>query len=264
MPTQRRLRLKFLAAAMMVPGLLLAETNNGWRGPENTGVFPAKDIVTSADEASGKNIVWKTPLPFFGNNSPVYAAGRVFVLTDAGWKTDAPTLHCLDVNTGKVLWERPVDNLDARPPEEAAWARKERAKEYAMARRARELIRDYDSADSDEKKQQILSQAKAEGFHARLKGRKLDISLTSRKMVFTQGHAKGQDYKRLSGEGLFFWEGWYYTGLAIYLDNAVAVTGDIRPDTGDALALNGDRSAVQVHVAVVVQLEVAIDGDSPA
>lgn len=195
---------------------LLAETPNAkiatWRGPRGNGVFPAADIVTTCDEKSGKNIVWKLPLPFMGCSSPVYAAGRVFVLTDPGWDADAAQLHCVDVKTGKKLWTRPVDNLDARPDDVASWARAQRKKEYEMARRSREILYAYQRAQNDQDRKHIACAAEEEGFAVQQSRRGLKLSLTSCKMVFTPPHAKGQNYKRLHDEGLFWWEGWYYHG----------------------------------------------------
>ena len=183
-----------------------------WRGPGGYGVFPAGDIVTACDEAKGQNVVWKTPLPFIGCNSPVYVAGKVFVLCDAGWKSDAPVLLCVDARDGKVLWQQTVDNLDARPADEAAWARAQRAREYAMARRARELLYQHGRATDDAARKAIEETATKEGFAIRADKGKFQLSLTSCKRVFTPPHARGQDYKRLEKEGLFYWEGWYYAG----------------------------------------------------
>ncbi len=194
--------------------LAASEVVNTWRGPQATGVFPARDLVTSADEASGTNIVWRTSLPFIGNNSPVYANGRVFVLTDPGWQSDAPLLHCLDVNTGEMLWEQAVDNLNARPPQEAEWARAERAREYVMARLGRQLAIEYREAGDDEaKRQAVLARAEAEGIRAGIPGRgnnQMWFSTASTRFHGQLAHARPQDYRRLTQEGMFGWEGWYY------------------------------------------------------
>ena len=132
-----------------------------WRGINGSGVFPAQgivtefhdlaaDVVTTVKDAkkgelkvtlpgapgSRKNIVWRTTLPHLGQNSPVVVKDRVFVLCEEGWKSDAPLLVCCDVKDGKILWQQPVDHLDAWPADKAAEARTWRAKEHARWRKA--------------------------------------------------------------------------------------------------------------------------------
>jgi len=50
-----------------------------FRGYDGSGISPLKDIPTSWDAAAGKNIVWKTPVPLPGHNSPVVWGERVFL-----------------------------------------------------------------------------------------------------------------------------------------------------------------------------------------
>ena len=132
-----------------------------WRGINGSGVFPAKDlvsefwdiapdVVTSVKDAKGverkltlpgapgsrKNIVWRTTLPHWGQNTPVAVQDRVFVLCQEGWKSDAPLLVCLDVKDGKILWQQPVDHLDAWPTDKATVAKETRAKHLRYWREA--------------------------------------------------------------------------------------------------------------------------------
>ena len=132
-----------------------------WRGIDGTGVFPARGIVTefhdlAADVAtvvkdpkkgdrkldlpgapgSRKNIIWRTTLPHWGQNTPVAVRDRVFVLCEEGWKSDAPLLVCLDVKDGKILWQQPVDHLDAWPADKAKVAKETRAKHLRYWREA--------------------------------------------------------------------------------------------------------------------------------
>jgi outer membrane protein assembly factor BamB len=122
-----------------------------WRGINGSGVFPAHGLVTEFHdlapdmtvEGGGKtltlpgkpgerkNIVWRTTLPHWGQNAPVVVQDRVFVLCDEGWKSDAPLLVCLDARDGKILWQQPVDHLDAWPADKAKVAKECRAKEVA-------------------------------------------------------------------------------------------------------------------------------------
>ncbi len=125
-----------------------------WRGINGSGVFPAGDLVTTfwdipegtalptgkaardlqglpseAKPGTRHNIVWRTLLPHWGHNAPVVMGDRVYLLCDEGWKSDAAELVCLDVRTGEILWQRPVDHLDAWPEPRATEAREIRAKE---------------------------------------------------------------------------------------------------------------------------------------
>lgn len=84
----------------------------GYRGPEGTGVFSGNPPV-DCDLASGRNIVWRSPLPNWGHGSPVVVGSLAFVLSEPGWKSDWPVLTCLDTATGKVSWERVVNHLPA-------------------------------------------------------------------------------------------------------------------------------------------------------
>ena len=85
-----------------------------WRGINGSGVFPAQGIVTEFHDlasdvvisvkdakkgerkltlpgapGSRKNIVWRTTLPHWEQNTPVAVKDRVFVLCEEGWKSDA-------------------------------------------------------------------------------------------------------------------------------------------------------------------------------
>ena len=129
-----------------------------WRGIEGSGVFPAQGIVTEFHDMTGspggspsvkanmttwvlpgapgsrKNIVWRTTLPHLGQNSPVVVKDRVFVLCEEGWKSDAPLLVCCDVKDGKILWQQPVDHLDAWPADKAKVGKETRAKQLGYWR----------------------------------------------------------------------------------------------------------------------------------
>ena len=125
-----------------------------WRGMDGTGVFPAKDLPTTfwdipadfpaarlaelrekkrlalpaeAKPGTQKNVIWRTLLPFWGNNTPVVVGDRVFLLTEEGWQDEAPQLVCVDAKEGKILWRGPVDHLDAWPAAKQTEAKKLRA-----------------------------------------------------------------------------------------------------------------------------------------
>lgn len=104
-----------------------------WRG-DGRGVFPAKGLVTSfSADATGKgsNILWRTALPNWGGNAPIAVKDKVFVMCQEGVDIECPQLLCLDVNTGKIFWQKPVDHLDAWPVEKAKEAKEIRRREFA-------------------------------------------------------------------------------------------------------------------------------------
>jgi len=103
-----------VAALQPVVGFVQAETSasppspelfgKNWyrfRGPQGAGISPYANIVTDWDGPTGKGILWKTPIPLPGHNSPIVWGDRVFV---SGADKDRRQVYCLDATTGKVLW----------------------------------------------------------------------------------------------------------------------------------------------------------------
>lgn len=88
-----------------------------FRGPEGTGVTTCKDLPTTWDATSGKGILWKTPVPLAGNNSPVVWNDRVFL---TGATEDRREVYAFDADSGKLLWQGKVPGTPestAEPPE---------------------------------------------------------------------------------------------------------------------------------------------------
>jgi outer membrane protein assembly factor BamB len=91
--------------------LLLGQTNTvspeeiwpQWRGPTGDSVAPGKGLPTQWSRT--ENIVWKTPLPGWGNSTPAIWKNDIFVTTQDGARL--LLLH-LDRVDGKILWEREV------------------------------------------------------------------------------------------------------------------------------------------------------------
>ena len=99
-----------------------------FRGANAAGVADGQGAVAEWDVASGRNILWKTPIPGIAVSSPVIAGDRVFVTTAVGAKADttfrtglygdvAPIhdltphtwrIYAVNRRTGAVLWERDV------------------------------------------------------------------------------------------------------------------------------------------------------------
>ncbi len=93
-----------------------AERPIGWRG-DGTGAWPGATPVKVWNAATGKNIVWKTPMPGPSFSQPIVVGDKVFTLADPNW------LICLSARNGSILWQKQVDHTTLMPPETAAKAR---------------------------------------------------------------------------------------------------------------------------------------------
>jgi len=79
----------------------LAENYNRFRGFAGAGITSLTDIPTRWDKASGEGILWKTPIPLSGHNSPVVWRDRVFL---SGANMEKREVYCFDASTGSILW----------------------------------------------------------------------------------------------------------------------------------------------------------------
>lgn len=82
-----------------------------FRGPSGAGICVDRDIPRSWDGASGKGILWKSPIPLAGNSSPIVWQDRVFL---SGGQDNRLEVYCFDGTTGKRLWTGTVPMT--RPP----------------------------------------------------------------------------------------------------------------------------------------------------
>jgi outer membrane protein assembly factor BamB/polyferredoxin len=90
-----------------------------FRGPSGLGIAPYTNIPTSWNETTGDGILWKTPVPLEGNNSPVVWNDRIFL---SGATADTREVYCFDAGSGKLLWQQQVlaaPHSTAEPPEVA-------------------------------------------------------------------------------------------------------------------------------------------------
>ncbi len=76
-----------------------------FRGAAGDGVSPFTNIPKSFSVETSKNIKWKSPIPVFGNSSPVVWGDRIFL---TGGDTSARVVMCYDAVSGGLLWERNV------------------------------------------------------------------------------------------------------------------------------------------------------------
>jgi outer membrane protein assembly factor BamB len=87
-------------------------------GPTANGIVPeadAKRLPLTWDEASGKNIVWKTPLENVGHSTPVIGGDMIW-FTSATEDGHKQFLYGIDRHTGKVVHHKLIFSNDA--PEE--------------------------------------------------------------------------------------------------------------------------------------------------
>lgn len=83
----------------------IAKAWPSFRGPSGTGVSAYANIPTTWNAAKNENIVWKTPVPLPGNNSPVVWGNRVFL---SGATEKERKVFCFDAISGALLWQKDV------------------------------------------------------------------------------------------------------------------------------------------------------------
>jgi outer membrane protein assembly factor BamB len=76
------------------------------------GISYHKNIPTEWDGASGTNILWKSPVPKHGYNSPVIWGDKVFI---AGADNQSREVYCYNRADGKLLWTGKADNIPGSP-----------------------------------------------------------------------------------------------------------------------------------------------------
>ena len=85
---------------------------NSFRGPLGQGVVSYKNIPSEWDGATGTNILWKSPIPKHGYNSPVIWGDKVFI---AGADNSSREVYCYNRADGKLLWTGIADNIKGSP-----------------------------------------------------------------------------------------------------------------------------------------------------
>ena len=99
--------------AREVPNMMKTSPNYpNFRGIGGIGISTKKNIPIDWDGASGKNVIWKTPLPLPGQNSPIIWGDKLFF---TGAEEGKQEIYCLNKNTGKLLWTTSVGGSDKVP-----------------------------------------------------------------------------------------------------------------------------------------------------
>ena len=155
-----------LCFALCLLGCAVHADGIGWR-TDGTGMYPTATPPT--DWAVDRNVVWATPMPSWGNATPVIAGNRIFVCSEPD------TLVCVDAATGQILWQKTNSYSDlpgfadpaamAEANKRAAELRKEIAQiQGLMWKLNRDLKAKPD--DADLKAQIAAAQEKLKGLQA--------------------------------------------------------------------------------------------------
>jgi outer membrane protein assembly factor BamB len=112
----------YLLLTLLLPAGASAGDWPGWRGPTGQGVCPEKGLPLEWDGRSGKNVLWKSPLPGArdkerqdqNQSSPIVKKGLIF-LTLSYWPAGVSTkkfpehhVVCFQASDGKQLWDTKV------------------------------------------------------------------------------------------------------------------------------------------------------------
>lgn len=102
----------------------------GWR-TDGLGYYADANPPTkwSAEE----NVLWKTPMPSWGNATPVVVGDKLLVCSEP---TD---LLCVSVSDGKILWRQPNDYFQILSGEDAAKAKEDIVKGQAIEKQIAQL-----------------------------------------------------------------------------------------------------------------------------
>jgi outer membrane protein assembly factor BamB len=104
-------------AAGPAPALFPGENDirlnhNAFRGPWGNGVVYHTNVPVEWDGESGKNILWKVPVPMHAYSSPVIWGDRLFI---TGADEKERKVFCFDRHTGELLWENSAGNIPGSP-----------------------------------------------------------------------------------------------------------------------------------------------------
>ena len=101
------------AAVVDLPALAEFQTNwPRFRGWDGGGVSAWTDVLLSWDSTNGTGIAWKAAIPAPGHNSPIVWSNRVFI---SGGTIAKREVFCYDAATGKLLWQRAIENVPDSP-----------------------------------------------------------------------------------------------------------------------------------------------------
>jgi len=93
----------------------LDEMKANWprfRGWDGGGVTLQTNLVLTWGTNSGAGLIWKTPVPAIGFNSPIVWRDRIFL---SGGDEKKREVLCFDAKTGALAWQKTVENVSGSP-----------------------------------------------------------------------------------------------------------------------------------------------------
>ena len=89
----------------------LDEFERNW--PQFRGMNGGTTTNELGFDAKSASVIWKTPSPAPGFNSPIVWSNRVFL---SGGDAAKREVFCFDIADGKLLWRRAIENVPGAPP----------------------------------------------------------------------------------------------------------------------------------------------------
>lgn len=99
----------WLSCALLLSSSALAADWPQWRGPEGTGVSTEKELPIVWHEE--RSIVWKCPLPEWGDSTPAIWGDAIFVTAHTA--ENKLLLLKIDKKTGQIVWTQEVGSGEA-------------------------------------------------------------------------------------------------------------------------------------------------------
>jgi outer membrane protein assembly factor BamB len=104
--------LTMVASIPFADDAAMAKNFPSFRGYGGYGVTRAKNVPTSWNGKTGKNIRWKSSVPLPGYNSPIIWNDRIFL---TGANATRREVYCYSLNDGKLLWQTVVEKIKGSP-----------------------------------------------------------------------------------------------------------------------------------------------------
>jgi outer membrane protein assembly factor BamB len=93
----------------------IEELRHNWprfRGAEGSGVWPSTNTPLEWNVKTGAGILWKTPVPARGFNSPIVWGDRIFL---SGGDANKREVFCYNANSGQLVWRQAVTHVPGSP-----------------------------------------------------------------------------------------------------------------------------------------------------